>query len=161
MKTILLFFVFIFLTSCTQTFYIVRHAEKADNSDDPVLSNAGIQRTVLLQNYMADKGIDTVFSSDKKRTILTGLSVALEQQIPQIVIKQGNAIELNKFIARLKKISGNTQILVVGHTNTIKEIIRGLTTQIIDDIPESQYGNLYIIKKTGNDITLEQTHYEN
>ncbi len=143
--------------SCTQTFYVVRHAEKVDNSDDPELSQLGRERAVDLQNYITQR-LDTVFTSLKKRTILTGMTVALPRSIMQISLDQ-SAQNINNFIERLKKISGNKAVLVVGHSNTVPQIVLGISGQSIDPIPENDFDNIYIIKRSGNSITLQKLTY--
>jgi 2,3-bisphosphoglycerate-dependent phosphoglycerate mutase len=158
MKLFFAFAIACLCISCTQTFYVVRHAEKVDNSDDPELSQLGRERAVDLQNYITER-LDTVFTSFKKRTILTGLTVALPRSIPQITIDQANEQSLLAFIERLKKISGNKAILIVGHTNTVPKIVLGISGQAIDPIPENDFDNIYIIKRSGNSITLQKLTY--
>ena len=147
------------LSSCTQTFYIVRHAEKADNSNDPELSQAGRNRAVRLEQYMADKNLDTVFTSDTKRSKLTGLSVALPQVKPLIVLDQTPETKLNEFITRLRKINTNKNILVVGHKNTIPKIVFDLCGVGINEIGENEYDNIYIITRSGNQVSLNHIKY--
>lgn len=147
------------LLSCTQTFYIVRHAEKVDNSADPELSALGRERAVRLEALMADKKLDTVFTSLYKRTILTGMAVALPQSKPLISVNQTPGAELNKFTARLNHITGNKNILVVGHTNTIPQIVFDLCGQQIAPISESDYGNIFIVTKNGDRKNLERKTY--
>jgi 2,3-bisphosphoglycerate-dependent phosphoglycerate mutase len=150
---------FLMLISCTQTFYIVRHAEKADNSNDPELSAIGRERAVRLEALTADKKLDTVFTSLYKRTILTGLTVALPQSKPLISLNQTPGIELNKFTARLNRIGGNKNILVVGHTDTIPQIVFDLSGQPIAPIPENEYGFIFKVTKSGDSKTLETSRY--
>ncbi len=160
MKNLILIAIFFLLNACsTQTFYIVRHAEKADGSDDPGLSPADIERGIVLEKYLAHKNLDTVFTSNFKRTVLTGLSVSLPESLPQISLDQSPKSELNSFIARLKNIHSNKSILVVGHTNTIPAIVLALSGQSIPEIPETVYNNMYIITIKGNQKDLQQTTY--
>ncbi len=148
------------LTSCSQqTFYIVRHAEKADNSNDPQLSQLGIERAVDLEKYLADKKLDTVFTSTFKRTMLTGLTVFLPRALPQLNIDQQNPQALNTFIQRMKNIKTNKGILIVGHTNTVPTIVQGLCGQTIAAIAENDYDNMYIIKIKNGNKTLTQFTY--
>ncbi len=162
MKYLFLGLVIALFSSCTttQTFYIVRHAEKESNSENPGLSQAGIDRGIALEKYMADKKLDTVFTSDMKRTILTGLSVSLPQSLPQIALSQETPYGLNDFIARLKNISGNKNILVVGHTNTVPLIVQALSGQQIPAIPETAYSNMYTITIKEKEITMVHSKYD-
>lgn len=159
MKKLFISILVFILTSCTQTFYIVRHAEKADNSEDPELSALGRERAVRLEALMADKQLYTVFTSTLKRTILTGTTVTLAQSKPLISLSQKPGADLNKFTARLNRIGGNKNILVVGHTNTIPQIVFDLCGQTIAPIPESDFGNIYKVVKSNNSKTLVQSSY--
>jgi phosphohistidine phosphatase SixA len=161
MKTIVFGMLVLMLTSCTTTqiFYIVRHAEKQDNSEDPPLSEAGIARGIALEKYMADKKLDTVFTSLYKRAALTGLSVSFPQSLPHIQLKQWPQTDLNDFIKRLKKISGNRNLLIVGHTNTIPPMVQALSGQSIAAIPEDVYNIIYTITISGTGKTLVSTTY--
>jgi 2,3-bisphosphoglycerate-dependent phosphoglycerate mutase len=154
MKYILLMYISFLLLSCSQqTFYIVRHAEKAGDSNDPQLSQQGIDRAVDLEKYLASKKLDTVFTSTFKRTMLTGLSVSLPRAIPQISIDQQNPQALNNFVQRMKSIKTDKGILIVGHTNTVPIIVQGLCGQTIAPIAENDYDNIYIIDiKNGNAV---------
>lgn len=148
------------LLSCaTQTFYIVRHAEKENDSESSGLSQAGIERGVALEKYMADKKLDTVFTSEKRRAVLTGLSVSLPQSLPQVTLDQSPQSKLDNFIAKLMNIKTNKNILVVGHSNTIPGIIHGLCNRQIPSITETEYGNLYIVTIKGDNKTLVHKKY--
>jgi len=157
----LIFIAVVFLPGAcsTQTFYIVRHAEKADNSHDPELSQAGRDRAVRLEQYLANKKLDTVFTSNFKGTSLTGLTVAFPRSLPLIQLDQNPDNKLNKLIARLKNISINKGILVVGHTNTIPKIVFDLSGVQINPIGENAYGNLYTLTKNGKQVDLKHTTY--
>jgi 2,3-bisphosphoglycerate-dependent phosphoglycerate mutase len=142
-----------------QTFYIVRHAEKADNSNDPQLSQQGIDRAVDLEKYLASKKLDTVFTSTFKRTMLTGLTVSLPRAIPQLTIDQQNQQALNEFIQRMKSIKTDKDILIVGHSNTVPTIVQGLCGQSVATIAENDYDNIYIIEIKNGNKTLTQLTY--
>ena len=147
------------LGSCTQTFYIVRHAEKENDTEEAGLSQTGIQRGVDLEKWMADKKLDTVFTSTKRRAVLTGLSVSLPESVYQIALDQSSDAAVNAFIERLKKISSTKNILIVGHTNTIPRIVFGLSAAGIEPIPENDFDNLYIITKKNGVATIEHVTY--
>lgn len=160
MKHLFLFSILITLISCSQqTFYIVRHAEKADNSNDPQLSQQGIDRAVDLEKYLAGKKLDTVFTSTFKRTILTGLSVSLPRAIPQLTIDQQNQQTLNDFVQSMKGLKTDKGILIVGHTNTVPAIVQGLCGQTIAPISENDYDNIYIIVIKNGNAVLQQLTY--
>src|SRR5437016_13749836 len=64
-------------SSCSTTYYyIVRHAEKQDNSPNSLLSQTGLQRAQVLRDTLLDKSIDTIFASTVTRTQQTAQPLA-------------------------------------------------------------------------------------
>jgi hypothetical protein len=48
----------------------------------------------------------------------------------------------------------------VGHSNTVDDLVNGLTgQQLLNDLPDTAYDNLYIITKKGKRLTLVQSKY--
>ena len=133
------------LSSCTTSFYIVRHAEKSTSpKEDPLLTEAGSQRAERLETILENKKIERIFSTQTVRTVSTAkpLSDALKQQIEIYDPKNQTA-----FIETLKKSKQNT--LIVGHSNTIRYIINGLAEKefLKKDLEDSEYSNLYLVKR--------------
>lgn len=133
------------LSSCTTSFYIVRHAEKSGTpKEDPLLTEAGSQRAERLKGILANKGIEKIFSTQTVRTVSTAkpLTDALKLNIEIYDPKNQTA-----FIETLKKSKQNT--LIVGHSNTIRYIINGLAEKefLKKDLEDSEYSNLYLVKR--------------
>ncbi|MCP9757512.1 histidine phosphatase family protein [Lacihabitans sp. CCS-44] len=110
------------LSSCTTSFYIVRHAEKSTiPKEDPLLTEAGSQRAERLKTILEHKGIEKIYSTKTVRTTTTGKPLADAQKLEIEIYEPKNQTAL---IETLKKSNQNT--LVVGHSNTIRHIINGL-----------------------------------
>jgi len=127
--------------ACTTYYYVVRHAEKADSSTDPPLSATGQQRALALRDTLAGKGIDSIFTTGFQRTQQTARPLAT-------LLGEGLQIHTgstDSLIRALKKISGK-EVLVVGHSNTIPEIVQGLSGSSVGAIAENDFDNLYIIR---------------
>lgn len=166
MKSILSLFLISLLASCTHTYYVVRHAEKATPSDgtvmntpnDPPLSVSGQQRAQALKNVLSDKGIRHIYSTNTIRTRSTAqpLSELLNLNIQTYGPRPDTA-----FIQQLKLLRKNT--LIVGHSNTIDDIANMLAgEQKVDgDLPESVYDQLFIIryKNGGKKIEFSRVSY--
>jgi len=148
MKNILIMLFLFGISSCsTTTYYVVRHAEKADaTSSDPVLSAEGGIRAVALKDSLLSKGIDSIFVSSMQRTQLTAAPLAVATGIAPVVI-QASMPGTQSLITRLKKITGNQSILIVGHSNTVPIIVDSLmrSPQHIA-IPENDFDNFYQVK---------------
>lgn len=166
MKSILSLFLISLLASCTHTYYVVRHAEKATPSDgtvmntpnDPPLSVSGQQRAQALKNVLSDKVIRHIYSTNTIRTRSTAqpLSELLNLNIQTYGPRPDTA-----FIQQLKLLRKNT--LIVGHSNTIDDIANMLAgEQKVDgDLPESVYDQLFIIryKNGGKKIEFSRVSY--
>lgn len=145
----------------TTTIYLIRHAEKADNSDNPELSEAGKERTKKWGAYFENKNISTYYTTAFKRTILTAsLTASYMSALPEpgtsretrFMTYDPNDFSLKKIVEENK----GKNILVVGHSNTVPKYINDLLgKKTYPDISENDYGNLYIIKITGDKITHE------
>jgi broad specificity phosphatase PhoE len=123
------------------TIFIVRHAEKAQSGgDDPDLSEAGRARAESLANLLKDAAISAIYTSEVKRTGQTAAPLAkILHREPTIV----PAKDVGALVAKLKDSSGN--VLVVGHSNTIPDVIKalGITTPI--NIADNDYDNLFVV----------------
>lgn len=62
-----------------------------------------------------------------------------------IIIKDQSKENLNKFIDQLKKIKGKN-VVIAGHSNTVPEIIKGLTGQSVEAIKEDEFDRFYKVK---------------
>ena len=135
-----LFALALLMPSCVTKYYLVRHAEKLHNGPDPSLSPAGQARAQTLRDTLANKGIDSIFVTQYVRTQQTAqpTASALGEAL-QIT----NASNVSALITDLENIRGK-QVLVVGHSNTIPQIVDGLCNQSVV-IPEDDFDNLFIV----------------
>ncbi len=136
------FLILFLFSSCTTKYYIVRHAEKLNNTDTSSISLNGKLRSEALKAYLINKNIKKIYASIYKRTQQTAqpLADALGEQI--ILYSPDSTLA---FAEQLKNLSG-TSVLVVGHTNNIPEIIEILSDDTIGPIPENDFDNLYIVE---------------
>ena len=122
--------------------FLVRHAEKVDDqgkSKDPALSEAGRARAERLATLLKDAAITSVYVTEAKRTQQTAEPLArLANVKPQVV----PAADTAALLAKVKAGGGN--VLVVAHSNTIPEIIKGLGVAESLALPENEYDNLFI-----------------
>ena len=161
-KVCLCILITIYLTSCTRTYYIVRHAEKAaadaSMGSDVPLSSLGQQRAIALKNELLPKKIKTIYATNTIRARATAEPLSTHINIP---ITSYGPLPDTAFIRSLKTLKGNT--LVVGHSNTVDDIVNGLANEKkISDLVDSVYDNLYIIKFLSNgSVKVKQVKYGN
>jgi len=152
-KQLLIFAFFVFQLSFGQqkatTYYFIRHAEKVDNSQNPDLSEKGLERAKLWNEIFAEINFDQIYSTDYKRTVQTARFTAAEKKVEIKLYNPKNIIR-NDF---LKETVGKT-ILIVGHSNTTPNFVNQIINQnIYADITDSTFGNLYIVTIVGDVIT--------
>jgi 2,3-bisphosphoglycerate-dependent phosphoglycerate mutase len=162
-KSILIISVF-FLFSCkATTYYIVRHAEKetpttmsnTTMTSDVPLSGTGMQRAEALKDLLQKENIKHIFSTNFIRNKSTAQPLADAIHIPIEVYDPKDST----FIRKLKSLNG--KILIVGHSNTVDDLVNGLSgkQELNGDLPDSEYGDLFVVKKTGNKIRFEKKHF--
>ena len=136
------------LTSCQSTFYVVRHAEKVDNSTNPPLSGLGTERAIDLKNLLLNKSITEIYSTNFIRTRTTAQPLAEARGVVTKIYATSPADSMRVFIEKLKQIRGKN-VLVTGHSNTTKYVVNGLLERdtLRADIADNDFDNLYIIKR--------------
>lgn len=149
------------LSSCyTSKIYIVRHAERLNQTEDTPLSEAGQNRAKVLADSLKSEKIDSIFVTKYQRNHQTAQPLAdLLRITPAVYDPKPNSIIVN----RLNRLKGKNA-LVVGHSDTILEIAQGLGTKPSrSKIESSDYDNLlYItVKKRifGRSISLIESTY--
>lgn len=157
-----------FFCSCGNTFFIVRHAEKAPvaagagqmQANDPLLSEAGQVRAMVLREELKNDNVKYIFSTNYQRTMSTARPLNELRGATAIEVYSSKKDSLDLFIEKLKSIKkGN--VLVVGHSNTIDDIANKLcgSTVVPGDLKETQYDNLFVVKRKGNTYRFTNKKY--
>lgn len=131
-----------FLSTATaqSTIFIVRHAEKADATKDPDLSEAGRARAEALAKTLRDANITAIYATEFKRTQQTAAPLAKVLGITVTILPAKDNAAL---MAKLRASNGNT--LVVGHGDTIPDLIKALGISDPINIAENDYDNLVAV----------------
>jgi 2,3-bisphosphoglycerate-dependent phosphoglycerate mutase len=146
------------LSSCSHTYYIVRHAEKANQesnmSSDVPLAAAGTQRAEALREILKHKKLGYVFSTNTIRTRSTAQPTA---DFFHLAIEAYGPRPDSAFIALLRSKKKNT--LVVGHSNTVDDLVNMLCgkKEVSGDLPDTEYNKLFIVKKKGKKLTFAES----
>src|SRR5438094_2360496 len=150
----LLVFVSVSIASAQPVVVIVRHAEKAANGgSDPDLSSAGRARADELARILKDSGITAIFTSEFKRTQETAAPTATSIGVTATVIPAKDTAAL---VAKLHQPNGNA--LVVGHGDTIPNIIKSLGINSAINVPDEDYSE-FLIVTVGDKPHLFRLHY--
>ena len=123
------------------TVLLVRHAEKAKTpADDPTLTPEGKARAKTLAHVCRQAGVQTIYATSYQRTQLTAKPLAAALGLDVNVKKNAKTL-----LADIKKKPDGQVILVVGHSNTLPEIIKKLGGERVPDL--IGYGKLYVLTR--------------
>jgi len=137
-----------FESQATTTIIFVRHAEKELNAgDNPGLSDAGRRRVVELTRQLVNAdvvaGIDAIYATPFRRTQETAQPLAEALNVP---INNYDAADRETVLETILKNHKGQIILVVGHSDTLPELIANLgASKNVPPIDEFEYDNIYII----------------
>jgi len=134
--------------------FIVRHAEKASTGGkDPDLSVEGQKRADALAHILKDSQITSVFVTEFKRTQETAAPTARAANVSPTVVP---ANDVGVLVEKLRALNGNA--LVVGHGNTIPDLLKALGIATPVSIPEDEYTEIFAVL-IGNEPQLLRLHY--
>ena len=137
-----------FESQATTTIIFVRHAEQISHDEaDPSLSEAGKRRVAELTRQLefADvvQGIDAIYSTDLKRSTETAQPLAERLDLP---INIYDGLDTETVLEEILKAHKGEVILVVGHSNTVPELIANLgASKNVPPIERGEFDNIYII----------------
>jgi 2,3-bisphosphoglycerate-dependent phosphoglycerate mutase len=144
------------------TVFVVRHAERADTgalaspmmASDPDLSDAGKVRAESLATTLKDAGITAIFTTEYKRTQQTAapLAKALGLQVTTV-----SARDMPGLIEKVKASNGN--VLVVGHSNTVGDVVSRLGVTDAVKLGDNDYDNLFVVVR-GEKPVLVRLHFK-
>jgi broad specificity phosphatase PhoE len=152
--SLLLLGLFVSAAAAQSTIFVVRHAEKAkSDNNDPDLSEAGRARAESLAKTLKDGNITAIYATEFKRTQQTAGPIAKALGLELTILP---AKEMATLAAKLRDLRGNA--LVVGHGNTIPDLIKALGVETPVNITETDYDNLFVVV-LDEKARLIQLHY--
>ena len=146
------------LSSCSHSYYIVRHAEKATQeanmSSDVPLTEKGRQRAEALKEILKDKKIAYIFSTNTIRTKSTAQPTA---DYFHLTTEMYGPRPDSAFIMLLKSKKKNT--LIIGHSNTVDDIVNMLCgkKELSNDLPDTEYSKLFIVRLKGKKVFFRES----
>lgn len=118
--------------------YLVRHGEKAAAGNDPALTPQGRQRAQNIAAMLGRAGIKAIFSTPTLRTLETAKPLSMSLSLP---VQQYDAATPKALVDKVKALQG--AVLVVGHSNTLPELVRLFGGTPGADIGDDEYDRLY------------------
>ena len=154
----LLFLLSIFVASSVASaepfLVIVRHAEKATNDPkDPDLSPAGQARAEVLARILKSGGLTSIFTTEFKRTQETAAPTSKSTGVAPVIVPARDTAAL---ASKLHQLKGNA--LVVGHLDTIPDLLKALGIGPPVEIPDNDYDEIFVVG-LGAKPQLLRLHY--
>lgn len=144
-----------------QIVVLVRHAERSDApAGDVTLSEAGRSRADELLAALAEARIDTIVTTQFRRTRDTAAPLARALALTPTVVEAGRdtAAHVRAVVAAIR--AAGSAVLVVGHSNTVPAIIGALGGPAMEELCEFEYSHLFTLALTpGQPARLVHGHY--
>lgn len=124
--------------------FLVRHAEREWQGDDPPLTAAGVARAQALAAALGDAGVSAIITTQLRRTRDTAKPLAtLLKLAPEVIpVYEGKNLENIQAVAAAVSRHKDEIVLVVGHI-TVTGVIKALGGPTIPTICETVYSDLY------------------
>ena len=117
--------------------YLVRHGEKAAGKD-PELTAQGRLRAQNIATTLQRADIQAIFSTPTTRTLQTAQPLAHQLKLP---VQQYAAEAPKALVDKVKSLRG--AVLVVGHSNTLSELVTLFGGAPGTEIADDEYDRLY------------------
>ncbi len=150
------------LSACTtqnspKTIYIVRHAEKQLEGNDPELAYVGEVRAKKLAQILEKEDIKRVLSTDYTRTKNTAQPTA---DAAGLTVETYDPKDQEALIADLRTSEGNT--LIVGHSNTVSQLANAFVSsgESFADLNDLEYDYIYVVTLDKNSSKVTRKTYK-
>lgn len=122
------------------TVILVRHADRNGNLDD--LNDLGDIRAGVLAHVMDKAGLDAIIRSDAARAAQTAAPTATAEGLTPVVL---TANDVPAFVDEIRANHRGETVLVVGHSDTVPQIIDALGGPTLGNIPGGEFDNLFVL----------------
>jgi len=137
-----------------QVVFLIRHAEKEDEPrQDPPLKPEGVARSQELARLIGPAGIKTIITSQFTRTKKTAEPLAAKLGLPPTMISlKSNPADRSQIaeestrevVNKIRERPGEN-VLVVGHSNSVPDVIKMLGGDIAPTIDEKKFDDLFVV----------------
>jgi len=124
----------------TTTLLVVRHADRQGNAD--ALNPAGVTRAQELVHVGTKSGVAAVYHSNTERARLTAEPLAGALGLTPVVYPANDAAAL---VSTIFADHRGEKVFVVGHSNTVPDIIEAAGGPVLPDIDTTEFDNLFVV----------------
>ena len=125
-------------------YFVVRHLHTPEGESDPDLTADGQRVAALLADRLGPERPAAIYVSQYKRTAQTAAPLAARLGLTPIVYDPADTPGL---IARAR--AGPTPVLIVGHSNTVPDIVEQLGGTRPAPLVHADFGDLWVIGRDG------------
>ncbi len=130
-----------------EAIFLVRHAERLDDSADSPLSADGRLRAERLAGLLRDARIGSIFVTEFQRTRDTAKPLADRLGIPLTPIPAVNPVGL---VTQVRALGPRARVLIIGHSDTLPLVLDLLRVATVRKIVRDEYDNLFVVLPSGN-----------
>jgi broad specificity phosphatase PhoE len=144
------------------TVILIRHADKdvPQLESDPSLNDRGMARARELVHILSTAGIQAIYTSQAKRAKMTAkpfFQAQLSLSITLPLVRLNSATELRDDILTHRE--GQT-VLVVGHANTVPELIGQLGGPSLAEINDCVFDDFFVlVRRSATEVSLTTLKY--
>jgi broad specificity phosphatase PhoE len=142
---------------------LVRHAEKVPGADpDPALSETGSARAAALAARPEVAGVRAAYVTQFRRTALTAAPLAARRGFTptERPISGDVAAYAAALAAAIRARPAGDTVLVVGHSNTVPQIVAALGGPRLPNIDDAEYARLFVVTlEADGTAALRETTY--
>lgn len=122
------------------SYFVMRHLQKAPGQD-PALSEEGQRRAQRLAALLGAQRISAIYVSTTRRARETAAPLAARLGI---VPAEYDPADTPDLVARVRQESG--PVLIVGHSNTVPDIVEQLGGARPEPLAEDRYGDIWHVR---------------
>jgi len=128
------------------TVYVIRHLQKA-TGDDPPLTAEGAAGAQKLSNLLAKKKVTAIFATQTKRAMQTAEPLAKRLHLKIQAYDPKDPAALVDKVAMVKGAA-----LVVGHSNTVPELVAKFGGKQPAPLSDTDYGTVFVVRAGSSDV---------
>lgn len=158
MKKLVLLLIAGFLLSCQQdinrTVYLVRHAEKdlTDKTDNPPLTQVGVQRALSLVDVLKEEEIAAIYSTPLQRTTQTVYPLS---DFKKVKIEFYEWDDYNGLKKKIKNLKTQGAVVICGHGNNLLPMIKTLGSEPpLDSLGHEEYDKIFKVTEGETEIIV-------
>jgi len=132
------------------TVIVVRHADRANMTQNSPLSGFGLARAAELARVLSDVKVDAIYATQYVRTQQTVTPLAKAKGLTPVIFKAGDERDL---VADIRAHHAGGTVVVASHSDRIDDLLRDLGVASPPPIAMTEYDDLFIVTN-GKLLTL-------